>query len=314
MWLHPDPDQALRLAVRFCVVAQVVGLLELTFVRGELASGGFLDWSLIGILSPRTRTAAGSFIRRAFRRLSSRGFLGLVVVDSMVACALWVWPASLGLIAVAVAMQVMLIKRHHITIDGSDQMMLVVLLTCLLGRLGGDAAATRAAVTFLAAELTLAYLVAGVSKGTSKYWQSGEAFAMIVQTRMYGQPAAARVVDRHPAVGHAASYAVICWESFFLLTLTAPLAVVVVVLALGAGFHAGCAVVMGLNRFTWAFVASYPAVVCTNLAVRGGLGGHAADTITIGVAAAGLLALAWGRHRALVRAGGAALGSPAHQT
>jgi hypothetical protein len=63
-------------------------------------------------------------------------------------------------------------------------MMLVVPLTCLLSRLGADDAATRAAVTFLAAELTLASLVPGVSKGASKYWQSGEAFAMIVRARM----------------------------------------------------------------------------------------------------------------------------------
>src|SRR5215471_360627 len=293
MWLHPDPNDALRLAVQFCAVAQIVGLVELTLVRSELRSGGFLDWSMIGNLNPWTRTHVGSLIRRAFRRLGNRMFIWLIVLNAVVAAALLIWPSVAGLIAAAAALQVMLMKRHHVTIDGSDQMILVVLVTCMLGRISGDALAIRAAVSFLAAELTLAYLVAGLAKAASPYWQSGEAFPMIVQTRMYGQPMAARMVNRHPGLGHAASYAVFCWESLFILALTAPPTVVAVIFACGVGFHAGCAVVMGLNRFMWAFVASYPAVACTNLAIRSALGGHTADAVTIGVAVVGLLCLAF---------------------
>ena len=263
MWLHPDPSQALDLAVRLCAVAQLIGLLELTLVRTELTAGGFLDWSMIGILSPRTRTRAGSLIRRVFRRLSNHAFIGAAALDAAVACALLVWPSTAALIAAAAALHIMLVKRHHMTVDGSDQMMLVVLLTCLLGRIGGSADATRAAVTFLAAELTLAYLVAGLAKAFSPYWQSGKAFAMIAQTRMYGHPVAARIVRSHPVAGHAATYAVICGESFFLLALTSPPPILIAVLIAAAGFHVGCAVVMGLNRFLWTFAAGYPAVVCT---------------------------------------------------
>jgi len=170
-------------------------------------------------------------------------------------------------------------------------MSLVVLLACLLGRLGADAVSARAAVSFLAAELTLAYLVAGWYKATSSYWRSGRAFAIIAQTRMYGQPTAARVVRAHPAIGRAAGHAVLAWESLFVLTLTAPPPVVVGVLAAGIAFHAGCAVVMGLNRFLWAFAAGYPALLCTNLVVRAEIGASTADAITIAAGALGLLAL-----------------------
>ena len=72
MWLHPDPNQALSFAVRLCAIGQLVGLLELVLVRGELSDSGFLDWSMIGNLSPRARTGPGSVIRRAFRRLPRR--------------------------------------------------------------------------------------------------------------------------------------------------------------------------------------------------------------------------------------------------
>jgi hypothetical protein len=293
MWPHVDPDQALRLAVQLCAVAQLVGVLELALVRTEFRPGGFLDWSMTGNLNPQVRTRPGRVMRRALRRLSPGVFAWLIVLDAVVACLLLARPSFVPLIAAAALLQLMLMKRHHLAIDGSDQMLLVVLVACLLGRIGADAVATWAAVSFLAAELTLAYLVAGVAKATSAYWRSGQAFPMIARTRMYGQPAARRVVDRFPWAGRAASYAVIWWESLFVLALIAPPALLAVLFVLGVGFHAGCAVVMGLNRFMWAFVASYPAVACTNLAIRSGLGAHTADVLTYGLAAAGILGLAF---------------------
>jgi hypothetical protein len=303
MWLHPDPDQALRLAVRLGAVGQLIGLVELFVARHEFAPGGFLDWSMIGILSPRTRTPLGSFVRRSFRRISRRAFLGIIVADTSAAAALLVWPASVPLIAVALVLQVALLKRHHLSIDGSDQMTFVVLLACCLGRLGGNPVGVRAAVTFLAAELSLSYLVAGAYKAKSPYWQSGHAFAMLVQTRMYGHRTAAHLVRRHPVLGHMAAFSVVVWESLFLLALTAPPPVAVGILVVGAGFHAGCGIIMGLNRFLWAFVASYSAFLCTNSAIRSALGPHNADVVTAALAVASGLVLVTvcGWHPAVTR-------------
>jgi hypothetical protein len=36
--------------------------------------------------------------------------------------------------------------------------------------------------------------------------------------------------------------------------------VLLALLGMGVGFHLGCGLVMGLNRFLWAFTATYPAV------------------------------------------------------
>lgn len=291
MWPHPDPDQALSFAVVLCAIGQLIGLAELQLVRGELSHGGFLDWTMIGNLSPRARTRPGSRLRREFRRLSSRSFAALVVVDAAVAAALLLRPASVALIAAAIVLQVVVLKRHHMTIDGSDQMMLVVLAACLLGRIAADPIGVRAAVTFLAAELVLAYLVAGISKTASSYWRTGVAFPIIAQTRMYGHPLVARLVRDRPVIGRAASYAVFGWESLCFLALTAPRGVVVAMLVIGIGFHVGCAVVMGLNRFVWAFVAGYPALLCTNIALRADLGAPTANAITIVAGALGALPL-----------------------
>ena len=59
------------------------------------------------------------------------------------------------------------------------------------------------------------------------------------------------------------------------------------------------AVVMGLNRFLWAFVASYPAMLCTNAAIRSQLRAGTADRITVVAAAiaVGAILLAGGTVR-----------------
>jgi hypothetical protein len=195
------------------------------------------------------------------------------------------------LIATAASLQVVLLKRHHLTYDGSDQMMLVVLVACLLGRLGSNVLSSRAAVSFIAAEVTLAYLVAGVYKATSKYWRPGGAFPMIVQTRMFGHPLAARIVRDHAAVGRAATYAVVCVECLFPIALIGPPLVLVALLSVGLAFHLGCSIIMGLNRFLWAFVATYPALVCTNVSIRAELGATFADVVALLISGIGALAL-----------------------
>jgi hypothetical protein len=285
------PDQALALAVRLCCVARLIGLVEVGLARRELEPGGFLDWGILGIKPRYTRTRAGSYVRGAFRRVSPTVWVGALVTDVAVSVALLLWPAQAVLIAAAVAMQIALLKRHHLVWDGSDRMTLVVLVACFLGRLGADAVSLRAAVTFLAAEVALAYLVSGAYKAASPPWRSGAAVTMIVQTRMFGQRTIRTVLRRHSVLGRAMTYTVVCWESLFLVALIAPLPVCVALLAIGLGFHLGCAVVMGLNRFVWVFGAAYPAVLCTNSALRGALGAPTSDALAVGLTVVGLLAL-----------------------
>jgi hypothetical protein len=279
------------LAVRLCCVARLIGLLEVGLSRREFGPGGFLDWGILGIKPRYTRTRAGSYVRAAFRRVGSSVWVGLLVSDVAVSVALLVWPAQAALIAAAVVMQIALLKRHHLAWDGSDRMTLVVLGACFLGRLGADAVSLRAAVTFLAAEVALAYLVSGAYKAASPPWRSGTAVTMIVQTRMFGQRTIRTALRRHATVGRAMTYTVVCWESLFLVALVAPPPVCVGLLAVGLSFHLGCAVVMGLNRFVWVFPATYPAVLCTNTALRGALQAPTADALTIALTALGVLAL-----------------------
>ena len=55
-------------------------------------------------------------------------------------------------------------------------------------------------------------------------------------------------------------WAVIVFELLFPLALVAPNSLMFSLFAIGAIFHLGNALVMGLNTFLWTFLAAYPAV------------------------------------------------------
>lgn len=50
------------------------------------------------------------------------------------------------------------------------------------------------------------------------------------------------------------------WQVTFPIVFVLPTAGVAGCLAIGAGFHIACAVVMGLNRFVWSLCGCCPAV------------------------------------------------------
>jgi hypothetical protein len=269
----PDPDQALSLAVMLACVARLVSLVELALIRHEFRGGGLLDWDVLGLMNLPTRTELMFRLRCLYRRLGRRGFSAILVLDALVCAATLAMPASPWLIGAVAALQLALLKRLHLSVDGSDQMILLVLVAALIARVDGSAIAARAAVTFLAAEVCLAYLVAGLYKAVSTYWQSGAALVLITRTRVFGHGAFARTLDRHPTLAHLMTAGVFVWECCFSVVLVAPLPVAIAILAIGVAFHVGCAFVMGLNTFVWAFVASYPALLTTNAWLAPGLGG-----------------------------------------
>ncbi|MFN8609515.1 MAG: hypothetical protein U0931_18395 [Vulcanimicrobiota bacterium] len=115
---------------------------------------------------------------------------------------------------------------------GSDYMTMVVLSSLLVpwGR------------TYLAVQLTLCYVVAGLVKIRLPEWRSGQAL-----TRMTGLPA-------------FLSLPMLLWECTFPLAWTSrPL--LWTYLAIGTGFHLTNARILGLNRFFWIWLAVYSRLI-----------------------------------------------------
>jgi len=179
-------------------------------------------------------------------------------------------PAGISAALVCLAANAYLRARRQIGGSGAEQLTFIVLVTFGLVMLaGGTRAARRLGDIFITAEVLLAYFASGISKAASAVWRNGRAMTGILSTEGYGVPLLGRVLSEHPALDRLLCWSVILWESAFPLVLILPRPLMIAIMATGVLFHGTCAIIMGLNRFLWAFCGCYPAVWATAMLVRG---------------------------------------------
>jgi len=155
--------------------------------------------------------------------------------------------------------------------DGSETVLTISLTTLALSRwFGSDPRARQACLWFIAAQSCLSYGIAGVAKAISPVWRDGSAVRDIFRTKMFGHKLAFSVLRERPKMARALGQLTIVGETLFPLVLVAPKPIARALIGVGASFHLGNAVFMGLNRFVWAFLGTYPAIVyCSRALGRG---------------------------------------------
>lgn len=219
---------------RLAAVATVISALELLVVARA--------WSDRGVFS-----------RRALRLPVIFGTAGTTVISIAQLAAGAALPfvdhPAIPIIAFATTWLIAIRFRGSYN-GGSDAMLLVVLLGLAIGRLGHE----RAGMGYIAAQLILSYTLSGIAKLKEPAWRDGTALPRLLAVPAYHAPAWAQRV-----AGKATSYPLLAFEVLFPLALTSKPACLVF-LAIAAAFHLGNAVVLGLNRFLWAWLAAFPAL------------------------------------------------------
>lgn len=155
--------------------------------------------------------------------------------------------------------------------DGSETVLTISLTTLALTRwFGDDPRARQAGLWFIAAQSCLSYGIAGTAKAISPVWRDGTGVRDIFRTRMFGHKLAFSVLRDRPRTARALGQLTILGETLFPLVLVAPKPIARALLGVGASFHLSNAVFMGLNRFVWAFLGTYPAIIyCSRTLGRG---------------------------------------------
>lgn len=151
--------------------------------------------------------------------------------------------------------------RQQLGLDGADQMFTVVLLSCGFGAALGNTPAGFAAICYSGFQLILAYEISGICKLISPQWRSGQAIVDITGTVGYGHPGLHKFLAPRPVAARIVCWSVVCFECCSPFFLFAGSRGVMLLIACGAIFHVCIALVMGLNTFVWAFVATYPALL-----------------------------------------------------
>ena len=146
---------------------------------------------------------------------------------------------------------------------GSDSMFFQVQLGLGVASLGMfHPALPVAGLAWIAAQSVLSYFLSGVGKLRHVRWRNGSALQNLLSSDgPYIIHAEARRLASSRRACAVLGWGMMLFQVIFPLVLVLPGEARWVLLALGFLFHLGNAVTLGLNRFLWAWLPTYPALL-----------------------------------------------------
>ncbi len=143
---------------------------------------------------------------------------------------------------------------------GSDRMGLLILYCLTLSHWLPSGAGPEIAMGYLGVQVILSYVVSGQVKIVNPAWRSGQALQDVFAFSAYPVSEQLRSLADRPRLLWWASWLVILFEVLFPLGLLHP-AALICALCVAALFHTANALLFELNRFVYAWIAGYPAVI-----------------------------------------------------
>lgn len=256
MSLFSTPQQAVVGVALIIAVAVVLQTTELLFAYRRWSRGGVwrfetLSTELVELPLP---------LRLLLRALLPAGsFVAVLLVRLLCALVLLVWlhPVLVGLLFVTTLL--VAVRWRGTFNGGSDCMTLVVLTGLGIATVTDEPRWSEAGLWYIAVQSCLSYFIAGATKLRASKWRSGAALVVFVHDSCYGPGRIVSVLSR-PWLRCVLAWGLMLFECCF------PLAVLDPGIALwfvGAGlvFHTANVYVLGLNRFLFAWAATYPALL-----------------------------------------------------
>jgi hypothetical protein len=262
--------QALRLTE--CLFAWSLAIQTIEFLRMRTATGdqGLWAWPLQRRDIPLTRV----------RRLLDGLFMPQVhqlhlALRLLAAIALFLQGGSLALMAFLFLGNVLILIRWRGAFNGGSDFLTLVVLTGLLmahalDRWFGAELAIQAGLWYICIQAVTSYFMSGAVKALQPEWRSGRAMTIFLNSAIYG-PLPLRHPLRRPAWALLGSWTFIIWECVFPLALV-DVTYAVAFCAVAMVFHFLVFWFFGLNRFMWAWMASFPAIIwCAGQPLGAGL-------------------------------------------
>lgn len=248
--------QCLDWVARLCACSLLVQTGELWFSRDSFSERGIyreaeLHRELVGLPSG-LRALLSALLRFDLFLILLKTQLALAVATLLFGCS------PLLLLSFLIALLVCVRFRGSYN-GGSDSMTLLTLLSLALAGCIPNPTVQRACVYYIAVQTCLSYFLAGVVKIKEPSWRSGSALVTFVRLQRYAVPQPARRWLEVPWLAGVTSTLLVTFECTFPFALWQP-RWALIYLALGLCFHLANSWLFGLNRFLWAWAATYPAV------------------------------------------------------
>jgi len=143
---------------------------------------------------------------------------------------------------------------------GADRMGLLILWIITAAHLAPTLFWQELALGYLALQLILSYFISGRVKLTNPDWRSGQALGDVFAYSAYPVTENMRRLAGCPRLMWSASWSVMLFEVLFPVALLNE-AALLIALTIGTVFHLANAVLFGLNRFLWIWIAAYPSLI-----------------------------------------------------
>jgi hypothetical protein len=251
-------EQALSASARLLGLAIALQTVELLQLRHTLSDAGIWRYSLLA----REHAAVVAPLRWIFSRLLPyRAFLCVLIAQLacatvVIACG-WLQPMPVLLFTLLLTC-----VRFRGTFNGGSDCMTVAIAMALSVASCAHAwpLVCAACLGYIAVQSTLSYAIAGLTKLKEAPWRDGRALQELLRCHQYGLPKGLQRLLGGPRRMRVLSLLVIGFECGFVLALVNR-DIALCWIALGTLFHLGNAAVLGLNRFLFAWLASYPALL-----------------------------------------------------
>jgi hypothetical protein len=256
-------EAPMLLAIRAteCLFAWSLLLQTLEYLRmgRYTADDGFWSWRL------QRADIPNAAFRRVLDVLFKPRVHQLHLVLRLCGAVVLAWQgASLPLIVFLFAGNLLILIRWRGAFNGGSDFMTLVVLTGLLmaqviGAFGHVALGWQAGFWYIAIQSITSYFMSGSVKLLRPEWRNGSAMTIFLNGAIYG-PLPPNHPLRHTGLAMLGSWGFIVWEILFPLSLFDP-RLAAMFCTVAAVFHFLVFWFFGLNRFFWAWLCSFPAIL-----------------------------------------------------
>jgi hypothetical protein len=244
-------DIVLKLSAMLVSIAVFLQCTELLILRPYWIRSGIWSWDTLKL---EYSNLGQKFFTVIF---NEAGFFSVLMLGAM--SSLLLLFTSNHLVLPLMFMTCLLIaKRFRGTFNGgSDYMTVLVLGVCSVTVLFPKFKSL--AFSYLAVQALLSYFISGLSKIKNKSWRNGTALTRLLTTSSYSVPLSLQAMSKNQKTLAVGSWGVIVLELLSPLVLVHP-KVCIAFMIVALCFHLINFYTLGLNRFVFAWAASYPAL------------------------------------------------------
>ena len=259
-----DPSQAYYITNVFVVILFSVQFLEFFYLKSTFTRRGPWPWELI---QNNYKSWPKPLQKIMATLLKYPNVIALLFFRQTLVLLSLLYPFPHVYILILLS-SLILLSRWRGTFNGGSDYMSTILLTGLtIGAITKNTEWAASGLFYIAIHSLYSYFKAGIVKVIRPEWRNGQVLKLLLSTSPYNNPMGPFIFLLNKKAALAICWAVLIFELCFPFSLLSP-PIMFLFLLFGLIFHAMIVFMFGLNRFLWAWLATYPSLIFTSLIVN----------------------------------------------